>query len=171
MAVERDQGPHRDPEIFDFPGAAEIGQVNDGGAFDHRAAQLFQQASARHHGASGGNQVVDEQYALALALQQSIGRDRRAHFNGFDQPIWNARENGKTQTAANARNGCIIIGLWIFREQFMDMQMARAAEKKQQAQPMKAKELPAPVPAKENVKVATAPAVNIYNSKGIVAKL
>ena len=53
----------------------------------------------------------------------------------------------------------------------MDMQMARAAEKKQQAQPMKTKELPAPVPAKENVKVATAPAVNIYNSKGIVAKL
>jgi hypothetical protein len=53
----------------------------------------------------------------------------------------------------------------------MDMQMAKMAEKKQQAQPMKAKELPAPLPAKENVKVATAPAVNIYNSKGIVAKL
>lgn len=53
----------------------------------------------------------------------------------------------------------------------MDMQMAKMAEKKQQTQPMKAKETPAPPPAKENVKVATAPAVNIYNSKGIVAKL
>ena len=53
----------------------------------------------------------------------------------------------------------------------MDMQMAKMAEKKQQAQPMKAKETPAPPPAKENVKVTTAPAVNIYNSKGIVANL
>jgi hypothetical protein len=54
----------------------------------------------------------------------------------------------------------------------MDMQMAKMAEKtKQQSQPMKAKETPAPPPAKENVKVETAPAVNIYNSKGIVAKL
>ena len=54
----------------------------------------------------------------------------------------------------------------------MDMQMAKMAEKtKQQAQPMKAKETPALPPAKENVKVATAPAVTIYNSKGIVAKL
>ena len=54
----------------------------------------------------------------------------------------------------------------------MDMQMAKMAEKsKQQERPMKAKEVPQPAPAKENVKVATAPAVNIYNSKGIVAKL
>ena len=53
----------------------------------------------------------------------------------------------------------------------MDMQMAKMAEKKQRAQPMKAKETPAPPTAKENVKVASAPAVNIYNSKGIVAKL
>ena len=54
----------------------------------------------------------------------------------------------------------------------MDMQMAKMAEKtKQQALPMKAKETPSLPPAKENVKVATAPAVNIYNSKGIVAKL
>jgi len=54
----------------------------------------------------------------------------------------------------------------------MDMQMAKMAEKsKQQERPMKAKEVPQPSPAKENVKVATAPAVNIYNSKGIVAKL
>jgi len=54
----------------------------------------------------------------------------------------------------------------------MDMQMAKMAEKaKQQEQPMKAKEVPLPPPAKETVKVETAPAVNIYNSKGIVAKL
>jgi hypothetical protein len=54
----------------------------------------------------------------------------------------------------------------------MDMQMAKMAEKtKQQERPMKAKEVPLPMPAKENVKVETAPAVNIYNSKGIVAKL
>ena len=54
----------------------------------------------------------------------------------------------------------------------MDMQMAKMAEKsKQQERPMKAKEVSQPPPAKENVKVATAPAVNIYNSKGIVAKL
>jgi hypothetical protein len=54
----------------------------------------------------------------------------------------------------------------------MDMQMAKMAEKaKQQERPMKAKEVPPPPPAKENVKVETAPAVNIYNSKGIVAKL
>jgi hypothetical protein len=54
----------------------------------------------------------------------------------------------------------------------MDMQMAKMAEKtKQQERPMKAKEVPLPLPAKENVKVETAPAVNIYNSKGIVAKL
>ena len=54
----------------------------------------------------------------------------------------------------------------------MDMQMAKMAEKtKQQERPMKSKEVPLPPPAKENVKVETAPAVNIYNSKGIVAKL
>jgi len=54
----------------------------------------------------------------------------------------------------------------------MDMQMAKMAEKsKQQERPMKAKEVPQPPPTKENLKVATAPAVNIYNSKGIVAKL
>ena len=54
----------------------------------------------------------------------------------------------------------------------MDMQMAKMAEKaNQQERPMKAKEVPLPPPAKENVKVETAPAVNIYNSKGIVAKL
>jgi hypothetical protein len=54
----------------------------------------------------------------------------------------------------------------------MDMQMAKMAEKaKQQERPMKAKEVPPPPPAKENVKVETTPAVNIYNSKGIVAKL
>jgi len=52
-----------------------------------------------------------------------------------------------------------------------DIQIARMAEKKQQAQPIKAKEFPLPPVAKENVKVASAPAVNIYNSKGIVAKL
>jgi len=54
----------------------------------------------------------------------------------------------------------------------MDMQMTKMAEKaKQQERPMKSKEVPLPPPAKENVKVETAPAVNIYNSKGIVAKL
>ena len=54
----------------------------------------------------------------------------------------------------------------------MDMQMAKMAEKaKQQERPIKAKEVPLPPPAKENVKVETAPAVNIYNSKGLVAKL
>ena len=54
----------------------------------------------------------------------------------------------------------------------MDMQMAKMAEKaKQQERPMTSKEVPLPPPAKENVKVETAPAVNIYNSKGIVAKL
>jgi len=46
-----------------------------------------------------------------------------------------------------------------------------AEKAKQQERPMKAKEVPLPPPAKENVKVETAPAVNIYNSKGIVAKL
>jgi hypothetical protein len=54
----------------------------------------------------------------------------------------------------------------------MDMQLAKMAERaKEQTRPVKAKELPLPPPAKENVKVETAPPVNIYNSKGIVAKL
>jgi len=53
-----------------------------------------------------------------------------------------------------------------------NMPKAKLAEKtKPPAHPMKSKELPLPPPSKENVKVATAPAVNMYNSKGIVAKL
>ena len=46
-------------------GAAQLWQIHNGCAFHHRGAQLFQQLLARHHGATCGNQVVNQQHAVA----------------------------------------------------------------------------------------------------------
>lgn len=42
----------------------EFGQGHDGRTFDDLSAQTLQQFFARHHGASSGDQVVDQQHAV-----------------------------------------------------------------------------------------------------------
>src|SRR2546426_208047 len=42
----------------------EFGKIDDGGSLGDGAAEALDQAGAGHHRAAGGDQVVDEQYAV-----------------------------------------------------------------------------------------------------------
>ncbi len=53
------------PTVCSSVEAAQFGQIHNGGPFHDGSAQFFQQLFARHHGAAGGNQVVDEQHLVA----------------------------------------------------------------------------------------------------------
>jgi len=56
---------HRQARIPDGLRAAQVGQVDDGGGLGHVGPQALQQAGRRQHRAAGGDQVIDQQHALA----------------------------------------------------------------------------------------------------------
>ena len=65
MAGEIDQREQRQAGLAQALRTLQLGQVDDGRAFDHRGAQALQQAQARQHRAAGGDQVVDQHDAVA----------------------------------------------------------------------------------------------------------
>src|SRR5438132_6779566 len=78
MTLELTQREHRITEFLQLFATAQIGQVDNEGAADHRSARHADQSKRRFGRAASGNQVVDEQYALGalnrIAVHfQSVG--------------------------------------------------------------------------------------------------
>ena len=65
MPVERHQRAHRHVHRAQFGGAAEIRQVDDETGRDHIGADLAQQFDRAFRGAAGGDQIVNQDDALA----------------------------------------------------------------------------------------------------------
>jgi hypothetical protein len=61
----------------------------------------------------------DEHGALALALEQRVGCDGRAHLDGADPPRGDRRTGCKAEKIADALHGGISIGPGIFRQQLV----------------------------------------------------
>ena len=62
--------------------------------------------------------------ALALALEQRVGRDRGAHLHRADQAGGNRLAGGQAEEIADALHGGVAIGLRILRQQLMGNQRA-----------------------------------------------
>ncbi len=80
------QGVERQPGFAQPRGAAQLGQIDDGGTFGHRGAQPLQQSAPGHHGAAGGDEVVDQQDPVAGLDRVGMQLDRGAavfQFVGF----------------------------------------------------------------------------------------
>ena len=70
-APERDQRAHRHVERLQLGGAAEFGQVDDEHGGDDVGAGAAQQLDCALRRAAGGDEIVDQQHALAL--DQRVG--------------------------------------------------------------------------------------------------
>src|SRR5215813_15081046 len=66
MALEGNERAHRDVELADLVGPAELRQVDDEAGRQHLGAELAQQPDGPLRGAAGRDQVVDQDDALAL---------------------------------------------------------------------------------------------------------
>ena len=65
MSRERQQRAHRYVQRAQFVGAAEIGQIDDEAGRDDVGADLAQQLDRALRGAAGGDEVIDQDDALA----------------------------------------------------------------------------------------------------------
>ncbi len=66
----------------------------------------------------------DEQRALALALEQRVGRNRGAHLDRADAALRDRRARLEPEQIANALDRGVAIGLRIFREQLVGAERA-----------------------------------------------
>ena len=66
MPFEADQRAHRHAELPDLLGAAQIRQVDDEAGRQHVGADLLQELDGGLRGAAGGDEIVDQDDALAL---------------------------------------------------------------------------------------------------------
>ena len=69
----------------------------------------------------------DQQRAIALALQQRVGRDRRAHLDHVDLGAGDRRAGGDAHQLADALDGGVAVVLRVLREQLARHQRAVGA--------------------------------------------
>ena len=63
--------------------------------------------------------MIRSSVALALALEQRIGGDRRAHLDGADRGRGDRLARAQTQQVANALHGGVAIGFRVVRQQLV----------------------------------------------------
>src|SRR5437764_961090 len=76
VSGEADKGVDLDAFLAKPVAAAEIGQIDDECRGDEVAARLADKLDRRIGGAAGGNQIVDEKHAVALADRIGVNLDR-----------------------------------------------------------------------------------------------
>ena len=76
MAFERGLREQRQPGFAQPAAAAKLGKIDDGSAFDHASTQPLEKILASHHGAAGGDQVIDQHHAVAAQHRVGVDLDR-----------------------------------------------------------------------------------------------
>ena len=89
-ALEINQRKQGKPGFAQTGGAAEFGQIHNGRALGDNRAQPFQQPAPRHHGAAGGDQIVNQHHLVAGTHSVGVQFHRSAsifQFMGFGDSI------------------------------------------------------------------------------------
>ena len=106
MPFEADERAHRHVELAQPSGAAEVGQVDDEAGGEHLRAQLAQQLDRALGRAAGGDQIVDQDDAVAKGERVILVDDLIATGGTAEGAVKLLRQLGAEVLAA-----CFIIDL------------------------------------------------------------